>query len=153
EREPRELVIEPGPIERLERGHGVALLALGGEPAGVRILVAAGAAGPRAHELRLALRGGSRVTREAGDLRVAAVEAPSGERVVEALHRSARPADQLGAAADVLDVAFVARPGPVLLAVEAEPRGDLAAEVLVTVEAQPGDHLVARFVAPGAVVV
>src|SRR5439155_13125706 len=65
EREARELVIEPRALERLPVDDAVAALALGGEPSGVRILVAAGARAARGEELRSALRRGLGVALEA----------------------------------------------------------------------------------------
>src|SRR6185295_7591929 len=94
-----------------------------------------------------------RVALEAADLRVAAVERPAGERVIELLHRAAGPADEPRVATDVLDVALLARLAAVLSAVQAAARGELAAEILVAVEAEPGDDLVARLVALRAVVI
>src|SRR6185295_18144675 len=107
----------------------------------------------RADELRLALRRALGVALEAGDPGVAAVERPAGERVIELLHRAAGPPDQPRVAADVLDVALLARLAGVGPAVQAAPRGDLAGEILVAVEAQPRDDLVARLVALRAVVI
>ena len=153
ERESRERVVELAAIERRPHGRAVALLALGGEPAGVGILVAACARTCGGDELRLVLRRRLGVALETGDLGVTAVERPAGERVIEPVHRAARPADQLGVAAEVLDVTFLARPGSVLPAVQAAALCDLAAEVLVTIQAQPRDDLVARLVAARAIVI
>lgn len=84
---------------------------------------------------------------------MATVEVPPGQAVIELLGGAARPADQLGALADVLDVAGLAVLTLVLLAVKAPAGGELAAEILVAVEAQARDDLLARLVALAAVVV
>src|SRR5262249_20756057 len=139
EREPREAVIEAVAVERRPRRGGVALVARGGEPAGGRVPVGT-RPGPRhPAELGLALRRALGMALQAADLRVAAVERPAGERVIELLHRAARPADQPRVATDVLDVALLAWLAAVLPPVQAASRGELAAEILVAVEAQPRD--------------
>ena len=153
QREPRERVIELRALERLPARRRVALLAAAGEPPRVRILVARRARGRRGQELRPALRRGLGVALAARDLGVGAVERPAGQRVIQLVHRAARPPHQLGVAADVLDVARLARPLRVLAAVQPAARAELAREVLVAVQAQPRDHLGARGVAARAVVI
>lgn len=134
-------LIEVAPVDAV-----VAARALVAEAAVVRIAVAAPAGGLRLEEGRPA-RALLRVALQAAGGAVIALELPAGQVVIELLHGAAGPADELGAAADVLDVAVLARLAAVAAPVQAGAGGDAPPEVLVAVEAQAGHHLLARLVA------
>lgn len=84
---------------------------------------------------------------------MAAIEAPPSQLVIELFHRAARPADQLAAATEMVDMTLRARLGLELQGVQAMGRRDLGAEVLVAGQAQTIDDSLARLMTLVAVAV
>ncbi len=78
---------------------------------------------------------------------------PAGIAVIEAGHRATRPTNELGVAAQVLDVALLAWLAFTLFAVPALASSDLRGQVFVTAQASRRRYFFAGFVTFGAIVV
>jgi hypothetical protein len=113
-------------------GFVVARCALGPpEPAFVRILVTRHAIGLQSEERRVTTPIGAVVTVLASNRRVRPPERPTGETMIEARLRAARPPDELCSSSEMLDMTSPALLSPILVTVEPRSLPDPNGQVVV----------------------